>query len=273
MNENCILENGNYACSLESLVVAEADEIAQRHHDVEDAIRGELITKDEISKIIINCFKPFLSQDNLKMLKKSNELDEETFIVAISRIIVNLFVTELIRNSIYNINELIVKESLDSQGEIVHFFLSKSFDLKIKNLISYESENSENIDLKFSKKAKKFEKIISSKVLSSFDIQKADAKGKYIIRKIFQAYFSTPEQLPNHCVIEFLFEYDSSKYSKDKILGIIKAKGIGQIREKFLQTLSSKDDITKLKLMRVICDHIAGMTDSYAYKTYKELYS
>lgn len=60
LRKGCCLTKETPAWSLESFVVAEADEIAQLHHDVEDAIRGGLISKEEIVKIIKTNFKDYL---------------------------------------------------------------------------------------------------------------------------------------------------------------------------------------------------------------------
>ena len=46
--------NNNPAWSFEAFVVKEADEIAQRHHDLEDAIRSGAISRKEVCSVINN---------------------------------------------------------------------------------------------------------------------------------------------------------------------------------------------------------------------------
>lgn len=268
----CMLNNGQFAWSLESFVVAEADEIAQRHHDVEDAIRGNLVSREEIVSIIQQCFNKYLGKKDKSALKKSKEFDEETFIANISKIIVNMYVTKLIKASVCNINTFIKDERI-RQASFADYLMAHSPDDAIINrIISY---NTRAEDTEFKEQSKNFEKIITDRVLSSYDIQTADAKGKYLIRKIFQAYYATPQQLPNHCVYEFLSAYDSTKYSQSELLKMAKSNGIGKVRSIFsdiIGKLSDNDIDGKLILMRIICDYIAGMTDAFAQRTYEELY-
>ncbi len=268
----CMLKNGQFAWSLESFVVAEADEIAQRHHDVEDAIIGNLVSREEIISIIQLHFNKHLSANDKRMLKQSKELDEETFIATISRIIVNMYVSKLIKASVFNINTYIFQENIKQTSFAEYLKAHSPNHTSIKSIISYNTQAEDN---EFAEQSKKFERTITDRVLSSYDIQTADAKGKYIIRKIFQAYYATPQQLPNHCVYEFLEAYDPVKYAQSELLKMAKSDGIGKVRSIFSVVISnfqSEDINAKMILMRIICDYIAGMTDTFAQKTYEELY-
>lgn len=199
----CMIEEDKPSWSFEAFVVAEADEIAQRHHDVEDAIRGNLISKDEISKLMIEKFKSYIRAKEIRDIKCAYQQDDETFIAVISRVIVNMFVTNLVKASVVNINSLIFNEKIN-QSSFFNFIKNHSpNDDVVKNVISYSTKSDNN---HFSQMAKEFRQIITDRVLSSFDIQKSDAKGKYIIKKLFQAYYCNPQQLPNHCVIEYLLK-------------------------------------------------------------------
>lgn len=272
IKEGCMLTNERFAWSLESFVVAEADEIAQRHHDVEDAIRGNLVSKDEIITIIFEIFNEFLSNKDKADLKKAKDFDQETFIAHVSRIIVNMYVTRLIRASITNINLIISNENIKQSSFATLIENHNPNEEEIKRIIGYGTSEAEKV---FVEKSKRFERTITDRVLSSYDIQTADAKGKYVIRKIFQAYYSTPQQLPNHCVFEFLSKIEPDKYAQSELLEMAKKEGIGKVRSIFsnsIKDLEKKTAKEKLILMRVICDYIAGMTDSFAQKTYAELY-
>ena len=106
-------------------------------------------------------------------------------------------------------------------------------------------------------------------------MQKADAKGRYIIIKLFQAFFNNPQQLPNHCVVEFLLLV--KKYKDDSLIRKeIEDYGMGHIRKIFKDYVTKMNDekllLEQVCMMRVICNYIGGMTDNYAIKMYKELY-
>lgn len=265
------LPNSNIpAWSFEAFVVAEADEIAQRHHDVEDAIRGNLISKDEVINKFCSIFNEYLqSAEDKKIIKQmKNTSDIELYISLLSRIVVNLFVTRITECSIYNLNEFISKNKLNSKS-FPSYMLEHGPD-DAKKLISYDYINQKNT---FKEKMKSFEKYISENILWSYDIQTADSRGCYIIKKIFQAYYSTPTQLPDHCIIEYFMK--TNKYSYNNIQEIIKTKGMGSIRVDFSTEIEKENLSTnkKLILCRVICNQIAGMTDTFAQKTYNNLYS
>ena len=270
IREGCMLSEGRPAWSLESFVVAEADEIAQRHHDVEDAIRGKLISRDEIMKILQTNFREFLRSSDRREIKSAQNDDMEVFIAKMSGILVNMYVTRLVRGSLDNINGYINARDI-TQADFPGVLRSADPAVMGK-LIGYGSDEK---GIRFCEKAKSFERAITKRVLASYDIQTADAKGQYIIRKLFQSYYATPQQLPNHSVYEFLMAFAPEQYSRKSIFELSQKMGIGEVRSKFSDIVNDAtlfDDRARLLLMRVICDHIAGMTDSYAQKTYEQLY-
>ena len=117
-----------------------------------------------------------------------------------------------------------------------------------------------------------------------------DGKGKYIIRKLFQAYFTNPQQMPDKTVKTFLrnigvllgiqikqedilpsfIRNEIEKYHGD----ILKEKEENKEIDVFGKFLEREITIYEYKivLMRTITDYIAGMTDKYALKQYEILY-
>lgn len=260
-------ECNQVAWSFEAFVVREADEIAQRHHDLEDAIRGNLISKNEVYSLIKECFGEYLKFSGRLYI----EVDDETFMADLSRLVVNLLVSQLVGSSINNLNRLIVTEDLN-QRKFQEFIKTHMPDEPfIKEIISYEKEG---FDSGFTDNLKKFEEAVSERVLASYDIQRADAKGKYIIKKLFQAFYTTPQQLPNHAVIDLMISaglFESYNMVQDQV----RKNGMGNIRrqfEKFYKDKVVNDLYLQIMLMRVVCDYIAGMTDTYALSMYREFY-
>lgn len=249
------------AWSFEAFVVKEADEIAQRHHDLEDAIRGKLITKEDVISQIKNVFAQYLDVNDKKLLKKmENVVDDEEYISLLSRVVVNLFVTRITDNSIYNMNEFIKKNNLNRKKFIE--YMKNNDESDVRSIIAYDKVGEKEL---FKKQMDVFKEYLSTRVLSSYEIQTADAHGQYIIKKLFQAYYKTPAQLPNHCVIEFFKSIDKK---------IEQTRGIGELRSEF-KNMTDKElkKEEKMALMRVICNQISGMTDTFAQKTYNDLYS
>ena len=145
--------------------------------------------------------------------------------------------------------------------------LEKEFSRKkLSSIISYDKQ--------FESKEAGFAKEINTRVLSSYDIQVSDAKGAYIVRKLFKALYDTPQQLPDNSVISYLLRtgryYDRGGI--DYLNDIRRTRGIGYIRKEFSNCYNRNNQDDNILLMRVVCDHIAGMTDTYAIQTYKNLY-
>ena len=239
--------------SIEGLVVALADEIAQRHHDIEDSIRFNILNrKDLLAHLRI--FVPVFSQldkknyKDLKDKEKSSQPDD-IFLAHFSRLIVKAYVVNLIKETKKRIkakgNELIIRSQQD-------FYTHKS-EIPIeeaKKLVSFSNE--------FAEVDKTFQNFLKSSILNSYGAQMMDGKGAYIIRKLFEAYLSNPKQLPNDEIRRF---YKSIN---------VEINDIGQMRGEInnYRNISTRRN----NLMRVISDYIGSMTDAYAYDQYNLLY-
>lgn len=257
----------NDAWSFEAFVVAQADEIAQWHHDLEDALRGNAMTCIEVCSTIERNLSTILPSDDakrLKALKKKTQADKK-YISDLARIVVNTLVNRLIECSLHNLR-LLWDEYIgdtDTANKKRQFFKNHRWDEPdIQNAISFKKKG-EN-DKKFS-----FQSVISEKIHHSRDVERMNAKGKYIIRKLFQAYYSNPQQLPDGIIKQYMV--DVGQYSS---FARANTASIGIVRIKFEKYISSKNFSIKDKiiLMRKICDHIAGMTDHYAIEEYEQLY-
>lgn len=276
LDAGCKLENRNDAWSFEALVVAEADEIAQIHHDLEDAIRGNLLSIDEVKSLIKENFGTYLlnngaPQNHEKSYQEQipdnaifGEIssDEETFITKMSQVIINLLVTRLIEYSRDAMRNFIRNQFQCSQEEYHNEFKKFLQETSYKEIVDLEIityDNSEGMG--FKENLKKFQKYTSQVILSSHDIQKSDSKGKYVIRKLFQAYYTSPQQLPDHCFDEYFKSLNMEIEDKKLRIEFSKIKSSTQTHQE------------KIALMRVVCDYIAGMTDHYALNRHRELYT
>ena len=113
--------------------------------------------------------------------------------------------------------------------------------------------------------------MIKEKIHHSREVERMNAKGQYVIKKLFQAYYSHPQQLPDNIIVQYMV--DVGQYAD---LTTAATVSIGLVRTKFEKLISNSDIFTydkKVALMRKICDHIAGMTDHYAIEEYKSLYN
>ena len=276
--------------SIEALVVKDADEIAQRHHDIEDAIELELIPKKKLLEKIKEVFKEEL--DKKKMYKsiikriEYEDLSKNELITNYSKLIVDLYVSEYIESLENLVMELNEKKEI-CQNEFKVYDKNKYLKEFCREMLI---EKSTGFSIEFKKKDEKFQEFLKNAVLNSQSVQMMDGKGKYIIRKLFQAYFTNPQQMPDKTIKTFLrnigvllgiqikqedilpsfIRNEIERYHGD----ILKEKEGNKKIKVFKDILEKKITIYEYKivLMRTITDYIAGMTDKYALKQYEILY-
>jgi len=251
----------NEAWSFEAKVVAFSDEIAQRHHDIEDAFFMNIIEPAEFIDITKNFFNDFLKYEDKRLLEKiaNSKDDRSVFLPYVSKFIVNFFNRELIDNSIKNLNKFIDKKPIIGKNHFNEIYNEIELS-EIKNIIGYEKE--------FANKEKDFKEFLKEKIFSSFEVQRMDGKGRYIIRRLFKAYLTNPNQLKDDTLG---FVYRIYKGEREKRPERSPSK-VSKIREAICNAEIKSDPRFQISLLRGICDHIAGMTDRYAFSEYSELF-
>ena len=287
------------AWSFEALVVAESDEIAQMHHDLEDAIRRKAVTKEKIVKILKGLYELMEQEDKdeIDNLEKAKWVPREHLIGKTSKIIVNTLVTTLLKASHENLYNLIEKyktkefdkdtteeEKMKIYAEAAKAIFKKCYkDPEITSSIGYDicGEKSNN-----TKMIREFQSTIAKAVINTYDVQLSDSKGKYIIKNLFEAYNTNPQQLPDSALKNLykILKEDNFKFKEhtieendqdffniesDELRDVI-ADAVSRIR--FNDPEKGMDKRRDILIMRIICDYIAGMTDNFAINEYKKLY-
>ena len=285
---------GNEAWSFEGLIVKCADEVAQIHHDMEDALLGSAMTTNDVNSAIRAFLEVMAIEETAPAIEDipNTEYPDREYVTTISGIVINTLVTKLIDCSQFNLSQ--IKQVLGHRrvsetdffrhyninstigsgkiGEAIGFFKYAYCTKERVNLSQYSSEN-EIIKSSLSR----MYATISEKIHHSMDVERMNTKGQYIIRKLFEAYYANPQQLPDGAIIHFMI--DAKERNDEGILystprDAIRV-GIGKVRsdfEKLRNDPSKFNDKLKVLLMRRICDHIAGMTDRYAIFEYNNLY-
>lgn len=267
--------------TIEALVVALADEIAQRHHDVEDALETKILEFNELHSKIVECYDNGInkSEDKMKQINEIRDVDDEEIRVGkLSSFIVDLLTFDAITNIYNNLNEFITSKNINDHEEFNRYKKQEGvYDELVKKV---------NLSDDLLSGDKKFQEYVSKRILNSHKAQSMDGKGNYVIRELFKAYVTNPQQLPDK-TIEKLFENIESYSKKDlcdekyeaqfkELKEIIKELSTDHTvgaKRNILQTLHYTDNIIyKQILMRTICDYIAGMTDIYAMNLHANLY-
>ena len=242
---------GDSYWSIEGLVVAVADEIAQRHHDIEDSIRFQILDrKTLVDKLgIFNGVFTAFDCENYDKLKTMVGASDDEFLAQFSRLIVKAYVVNLIEET---------KRRINQKGEDLGITNAQDFRVKKGNISIEEAKSLISFTTAFEAADKEFHNFLKSSILNSYGAQSMDGKGAYIIRRLFEAYLSNPSQLPDDEIARF--------YTSIRVNG----KTMGEMRGEI--NCYRNTDYRKNCLMRVIVDYIAGMTDAYAYNQYDLLY-
>lgn len=242
---------GDSYWSIEGLVVAVADEIAQRHHDIEDSIRFQILDrKTLVDKLgIFNGVFTAFDCENYDKLKTMVGASDDEFLAQFSRLIVKAYVVNLIEET---------KRRINQKGEDLGITNALDFRVQKGNISIEEAKSLVSFTTAFEAADKEFHNFLKSSILNSYGAQSMDGKGAYIIRRLFEAYLSNPSQLPDDEIARF--------YTSIRVNG----KTMGEMRGEI--NCYRNTDYRKNCLMRVIVDYIAGMTDAYAYNQYDLLY-
>ena len=269
--------------SLEGQVVAIADEIAQRGHDVDDALTSGVMTIEEFKDTlkIDKCRELFDRIDKeicaIESLERLIANKQELIISRIVTVIVNYFIQKTIEHSLFivNANKGVGYLSLDNDRIMV------SFPAEVKRVNDY------------------LEKVVQKKVICNYEVARADYNASKIIQKLFAKYYKNPRLLHSGTVHKIFLETlnhpnkevaNSAIYLSDanielanKEIEEITSKKLDEkfileyldIRESdFDNTREEKDIVIFEKrriLIRAITDYIAGMTDGYALEEYEKL--
>lgn len=118
------------AWSLEGYIVRISDDIAQWHHDLEDALRGNAIPLADICKTISDAFGNEISDDDKESIKdiKSNLIADRKTVTELAHIVVNTLVNNVCKTSEDNLKKIyeILKNDYKnkSDAEIAKMFYS-----------------------------------------------------------------------------------------------------------------------------------------------------
>jgi len=253
----------NQAWTFEAYVVGMADEISQRHHDIEDAIFMGIFSKDEFVDVVEEHFYCHFDREDKKLFNNLKKIKNDiSSMPYMSKFITGLLCKQLIRNSIDNLNKFIDDCSINSRAAFIDIYKNTN-PTQTNEVVSYSAE--------FAVAERKFQEFLMSRVLNSFEVQRMDGKGQFIIRRLFKAYLSNPRQLHDGTIVSVfrLYKDQNNEYTHYQLT----EKGLlGELRNKIDSPNMNSDVRFQIALLRTICDHIAGMTDNFALSEHERLY-
>ena len=156
-----------------------------------------------------------------------------------------MYVTDVINNTKWNIKNFEETFKINNQQD---------FQLKKTNILENVHKEVVSMSTKLNQYDEEFQAFLKNCILSSYQAQAMDGKAGYIVRKLYEAFTSNPEQLP-----------DTSIFSYAQFLGLENNVSRADIFQ------NHKNDNLEL-LHRCIADYIGGMTDQFAYDEFDRLY-
>lgn len=277
------------AWSFEAYVVRWADEIAQRHHDMEDAYLQNIMKANEILKHL-SVFEEMLDSQLLKerfaRLKAVAEASED-------------FEKDLIARRFSDfILDFYTIKSVEAFKRCLQMFMDQCHINSREDFISsYPSVKEEDIsalmnlnDTDLKKADRKLGKALKHAILDSYEVQRMDGKSAYVIRRIVRAYKSNPQQLPDKWInrlikVEIKRQF-SDTYDKDikpvvqRVVdtrcGLEDSMNWAPYECRNVLHQLCEDEHTEPMvfplMMRIIFDYVGMMTDTFAWSEYRLLY-
>lgn len=263
----------DHVTTLEGQIVAIADEIAQRSHDLDDSFSSNLIDYQELLEYLeLSKMKVLhdkiarLNKDIEEALKKNRlfvDVNELRYSRVVS-VVVGFFINDVVKQSEKKIKEFQKNENDFYKDD--HRFSELLIDFSIEGRILNDY----------------LQKIISKKVINSLDVSRFDNKAEMIVEALFKAYYNNSKLLHKGTlqrisiemrkvsseVIDFTNgdnELIKEEFKKIKTIDI----GVDEMT----RTPEQKEYWQKRKiLVRNIVDYISGMTDNYALNEYNLIY-
>jgi dGTPase len=251
--------------SLEGLIVNYSDEIAQRHHDIEDGLVAGIINVEELVLVFKKLFEDYLNKEQKLKLTNILKSNYHGYVLSdLSGLVLSCYMLNLINNSSIMIKDLIRKYNIiDAEGFYsVKNIIEKEDD--VFKLICYENS--------FEEKDRVFQKYLTDRILNSHLAQSMDGKASYILKNLIEAYLSNPRQLPDNTIIYLMANYLTNNEFNKMIKSKSEKHYVGIMRDKVNDLHNSRDARFTTQLIRTITDFIAGMTDKFALTQYKILY-
>lgn len=261
-------EIGHYAWSFEGLLVAVCDEIAQRHHDIEDGLIAKVIRLPDILDWIDQLLFPHFNKDEIRLFNSLKNADRKYSIPKLSKLVVGCLNRLLIDNSKNNLRAFFKHFSINSRKDFEESYPRLSLDMKFKaehgeipisNIISYPPNLKADQEI--------FKKQLKNGILNSYQVQRMDGKARFVIRRIAKAYLSNPQQMPDG-MVSLLFQrcFPDKESIKDLFIGDKRA----WLDKMYYSSTTSE---YREELIRLICDFISAMTDDFAIIEHARLYS
>lgn len=264
--------DNDYCSTLEGQVVAIADEIAQRGHDLDDALSSGIMSLEEFKKYLDIKKLSHLKNEMERLTGTVEQIEENHRFFSDKNELMNSCVVSTLLSFFINDVISISKNKMDKYP--VDKFEKNGHKVDEDKIIWF-SDDAEAIN-------DYLETLISNRVINSPEVSLFDDNGATIVASLFKAYYNNPRLIhkgtQRRIYVETRrftqnvvdFEFGNHKVILDEIQKITKADLSDESKE--LSTELKQEYMQKRKiLVRNICDYISGMTDTYATNEYRRI--
>jgi dGTPase len=227
-------------CHLEGQVVALADEIAQQTHDLEDGLQVEAVSLEEVERLgaarAVSERAGDAYRDERRRWRRATMLQ---------RGLIHMFVTDAIQASARAITRLATR----------HQVTDRDGWLAIADSVPAAAVTLSRRVLPLFVELKAF---IYRFIINHQEVNRQDHRARVVMAGLFRAYHDNPLLLPTYALLRFR-EETGRPYLRDV--------PIPQIPAEVAQHYRSDP-----RFVRLVADHLAGMSDRFALEEYAALY-
>ncbi len=226
-------------CHLEGQTVAVADEIAQQTHDLEDGLRAKSVDLGAIEELhiarrVITDLGETYSREPRRWLRQN----------LLIRGFIALFVTDVIEHSATRLQVLATQGGLDEQQAPEN----------IRPALSYTT-------IWFSKETQvlfdELKSFIYRYIINHPRVNRQDWRARKVMAGLFRAFWVSPLNLPSYVLLRARDEL-GFPYIRDLPMAAV----AHEVSDRYHSSPG---------FLRLVVDHLAGMTDRYALEEYRSL--
>lgn len=227
------------ACHLEGQVVAIADETAQQTHDLEDGLRAGSVRLEDVEALeATQRVYAHLGVTDPAALPRWRRQD------LLIRGMIDLFVRDVIMTSADRIQAFVKQHRISSRDD---FCAQVSRLSQTTVRFSPETENT----------FRELKSFIYQFIINHPQVNRQDWRARKVISGLFHAFWTNPLNLPSYVLLRAKYEL-----------------GFSYLRDVPLRSVASEIAAryhSSPGFVRLVVDHIAGMSDRFALEEYQSL--
>ena len=308
---NHLHPENSFCSTVEGQIVFIADEIAQRSHDLDDALSARLLTRDNVIEALslkkLHTLKAQIEElkSSIYSAQKGQRMfvsERELLVSRVASQVINYFIDDVVKCF-----EDFLAQNCEEVKKIRAFFKANSH--VDRQVLHFSAEGQILNDY--------LETIVAKQVINSPEVAAFDDKAKRVVSKLFELYYDNPRLLHDGTLQRIFIETrkrtNNVIHFQDADIDLVNdewkriknpsnASRFRDLREEFpsidftpYQSVPEfKDSLDETSkeysivteyldsclneyrekqkiLVRSICDFISGMTDTYATEEYRKL--